>query len=125
MLFPVSGFLFAQESLDFEDDKLKFSKVDEGDPVHLTFRFTNEGSQPVVINEAKVGCPCTEVVFPQKPIRPDASDSVVVTFDTRGKIGYQERKIILKTNHGESTLTFKGVVKATEKTKERYKSKNN
>ena len=122
MLFVVSGFVFSQKApIKFDHPTQKFGKVEEGKDVYLTFEFVNQGEKPIVINESKVNCTCTVVTFPKEPINPNASGTINVGFHTKGKIGYQERKIELITNLGTSEIVFKGVVKASESTEEEHK----
>ena len=122
MLFTTLGFVFSQESpLEFSQSKQKFGKVPEGQDVYLTFDFVNKGEKPVVINEAKVNCSCTVVTFPKEPINPNTKGVINIGFHTKGKIGYQERTVELITNQGTSEIIFKGVVKASEQTKEEHK----
>jgi hypothetical protein len=123
MLITASGFVFSQEApLKFSDNVQKFGKVDEGTDVVLKYTFMNEGSEPILINEAKVNCTCTEVEYPETPVSPNKVGQIIVTFHTESKIGYQERKIQLITNQGNSEISFKGVVKATSETKSEFKS---
>ena len=110
--------------MKFSEPVKKFGKVAEGEKVVLTYNFMNRSDSPVVINEAKSNCTCTHVDFSRSPINPEKVGQIVVTFNTEAKIGYQERKIELITNQGSSEISFKGVVKATEQTKETYKSGN-
>lgn len=108
--------------MKFSEKVQKFGKVVEGEDVVLTYTFMNEGEEPIIINEAKVNCTCTKVDFPKTPINPKKVDQIKVTFQTKSKIGYQERKVELITNKGSVEISFKGVVKATEETKDKYKS---
>lgn len=124
MLFAAPGFLFAQQGLVFTEKTKKFDKVDEGIDVVLNYEFTNQGSQAVVINEAKVSCSCTEVSFPKEVIAPQKGGSVAVTFRTKGKIGYQERKIEIISTSGTHILLFKGVVRASGDTKKQFREKD-
>ena len=123
MLFTTLGFVFSQNEspLEFSQTKQKFGKVDEGQDVYLTFEFVNKGEKPVIINKAKVNCSCTVVTFPKEPINPNTKGVINIGFHTKGKIGYQERTVELITDQGTSEITFKGVVKATESTKEEHK----
>ena len=125
MLLAVSGFVFSQEApLKFTDKVQKFGKVDEGQEVVLKYAFMNDSEKPLIINEAKVNCTCTEVKYPGEPIAPQKVGQIVVTFHTEKKIGYQERNITIITNQGSTDITFKGIVKATSETKEEYKSEH-
>jgi hypothetical protein len=81
-----------------EGSTKKWDKTPEGELLKHYFVFTNTGDAPLIIDEAQVACPCTKVTFPQKPVPPGATDSILVTFDTNHKFYNQDRKIILKAN---------------------------
>ena len=126
ILFIVSGFVFSQNApLKFDHSVKKFGKVDEGVKVEIEYIFVNNGEKPLIINDTKVNCACTVVDFPKSPIKPNEKGAINVSFDTHGKIGYQERKIEIITNQGTTTIVFKGVVKATEETLEEHKHQEN
>ncbi len=114
-----TGTVFSQSPvIEFEKDVMKFKKVNEGTPIELQYVFTNVGNAPLIFNKANTSCECTTVKFPSNPIKPAERDTVFVSFDTKGKMGYQERKIELLSNGDVRFITFKGVVAATKETKE-------
>lgn len=89
---------FGQEAEFFvEEPTYKFPKTEEGPVIQHTFIVKNTGKKPLVITEAKVSCPCTVVLHPDT-IQPGATDSISVSFDTKGKYDFQDRKILLFTN---------------------------
>lgn len=95
-----SAFGFGQtaEFSFLEGTTKKWDKTPEGELLKHYFVFNNAGDAPLIIDEAKVSCPCTKVTFPKKPVPPGAKDSILVTFDTNHKFYNQDRKIILKAN---------------------------
>ena len=118
----MSGFVFSQNApLKFEHKVQKFGKVEEGQDINLVYTFVNMSENPVLINETKVNCTCTKVEFPKAPINPGGSGTIDVSFNTLGKIGYQERKVEIITNGGIAEIIFKGVVKASKESKDKYK----
>lgn len=83
----------------FEGKKtMKWENTDEGVLLEHYFVFSNSGNQPLLIQDARVACPCTKVDFPKKPVLPGATDSIRVTFDTTDKYYYQDRIIELVSN---------------------------
>lgn len=130
LLISIAGFSFGQSTNDLVFDKSvqKFKKVDEGHQLSFTYLFTNTSKNTFTLTPPEVDCNCTEVIIPENNILPNSKDSIIVKFDTKDKIGYQERDVILKfisKEHPNSPvdlkITFKGVVKATQATKEKYK----
>lgn len=120
LLLITAGFCFSQE-FDFKDDKIRFSEVEEGKQLDFNFIFTNTGDQPLIIHSYDVNCSCTSATLPAAPVPPGQQDTVKVSFDTRLKIGWQQREVTLYSNAGKYILEFRGKVQATEATKKKYK----
>lgn len=113
MLILSSALGFGQVAeFSFQQKTWKFPKTHEGEILTHYYTFTNTGNAPLVINNYEVECHCTEVDFPDYPIAPGATDSVKMTFDTKGKYYNQERTIKLHSNakKAETVLWFKGYV---------------
>lgn len=92
------AFLLAQPSFDFEKDVLKLDKTPEGEMISFDFPFTNTGDSPLLISEIKVTCSCTTSEFPTAPVKPGEKGIIKVSFDTGGKIGYQDRTLDIISN---------------------------
>ena len=107
-LCSASGFC-QQAEFSFIKSTHKFPKAKEGEVLSHYFVFKNTGKAPLTINSYSVECSCTEVTFPSYPIAPGQTDSVRVTFNTRGKYYSQERPVILLSNarKKETTILFK------------------
>lgn len=104
-------------------------KVDEGHQITLTYNFTYNGKIPLQLISPKVDCDCTSVEIPEENIIQSNTYKIIVRFDTKDKIGFQERPIHLtflsKENNNlkiNKTIIFKGMVKASKETKAKYKS---
>lgn len=130
LLVLTAGFSFGQNAnnIKFDKEVQKFDKVDEGIIIELTYSFTYTGSQVLSIIPPKIDCSCTQVILPEKSITPNSTNIVKIKFDTKNKIGYQEREVVLHfVSDGmdsvsiEKKLIFKGVVKASKTTKELYR----
>ncbi len=130
LLILVASFLFAQTSADikFEKKVQKFRKVDEGHQLAFTYNFTYTGKEPLTIVPPKVDCTCTKVILPEGKIQSNSTNVITIKFNTKDKIGYQEREVIIQfvsdamdSRFIEKKLVFKGVVRATQATKDAYK----
>ena len=130
LLISVAGFSFSQtaENIIFEKTTQKFMKVDEGHQVTLTYNFSYTGDSPISIIPPKVDCTCTEVILPNEKISPKSTNVIKIKFDTKDKIGFQERQVAIHfvsdkmdSKSIEKKLIFKGMVKASKKTKATYK----
>ena len=130
LLILVASFSFAQTSSDikFKKTTQKFMRVDEGHQITLNYVFIYSGEIDLSIIPPKVDCSCTTVILPEGKIQPNSTNVITIKFDTRNKIGYQERKVVIQfvsdamdSRSIDKKLIFKGVVKATKSTKEAYK----
>lgn len=103
----------------FDQKTHKFPKTLEGEVLRHHFRFSNTGDIPLIIESFKVSCPCTKVILPEKPILPGASDEIKVEFDTKDKIGWQDRTIELYSNAQTNPLKLrlKVMIENREKSK--------
>jgi hypothetical protein len=109
---------YAQPKISFDNKTIKFNKVKAGEILHFDFFFENTGTnEPLIISDIKVTCPCTQFEYPKEPIFPGEKKQIKVTFDTKGKIGYQDRTLEVFTNVSNNpfTLRFKGMVDNKEK----------
>ena len=130
LLILVASFSFAQiaDDIHFEKTTQKFMRVDEGHQITLTYNFTYSGQFDLTIVPPKVDCSCTTIILPEGKIKPNSTNTIIIKFDTKGKIGYQEREVniqfvsdLMDSRFIEKKLIFKGVVKASKATKKAYK----
>ena len=89
-------------------DKLvhAFGELGSGEEVACRFGFTNTGTAPLLIREVKAGCGCTNVKYPQKPVKPGDSGSVEITFNTRGRNGHQHQNVVVLSNAEEQSIVL-------------------
>lgn len=113
ILILSSASVFGQKAeFSFNKSVWKFPKTHEGEILTHYYTFTNTGNAPLVIASYDVECHCTELDFPDYPIPPGATDSVKVTFNTKGKYFNQERSVIITSNakKAQTVIWFKGYV---------------
>lgn len=87
-----------QAELKFSDKTHRSGKVIEGKQINYTYQFINSGDAPLIFMKYEVACPCTVVKLPEAPILPGEKADVLVEFDTKGKIGYQDRTVTIYSN---------------------------
>lgn len=89
-----------------------FGVLTEGDTVEHTFAFTNTGQFPLIINNITASCGCTTPEWPREPVAPGAKSSVRVRFNSRGKMGQQNKTITVfaNTDPAMTDLQFKAMV---------------
>ena len=84
-----------------------FGNISDGDVVETEFIVKNVGETDLVIIDAKGSCGCTVPKPPKDPIKPGESAPIKVSFDSKGKVGLQEKTVTLTTNSVEGIETFK------------------
>jgi hypothetical protein len=82
----------------FEKEAHDFGEIISGEKVTYTFKFTNVGNAPLVINTANATCGCTVPEFTKDPVQPGGTGSVAVTFDSEGKTGMNSKTVTLIAN---------------------------
>lgn len=94
-----------------------FGRINQGDVVTTTFKFKNTGNSLYLIEDAQGSCGCTVPQWPRDPIAAGQSGEITVTFDSKGKMGENEKTVTLtgNTNPGKIVLTVKSTVIPKEK----------
>jgi len=84
--------------VEFKEKSFSFGVLKEGDVVGHRFVFVNSGTEPVLVLNVEKSCGCTDVKYPQKPVRAGDSSFVELVFDTRGWQGRQVKQVKVLTN---------------------------
>lgn len=84
--------------LSFDEERFNFGKVDEGEVVKHTFTFTNTGTEPLVITNARSTCGCTVPIWPKEPVGVGESEAIEVSFNTTGKKNNQMKPVTITAN---------------------------
>lgn len=98
--------------ITFEETTIDYGEIEKGADGVRTFKFTNNGDAPLVIEDIKSTCGCTIPKKPAGPIMPGASDTIEVKYDTN-RVGPIRRSISVYSNADEPiiTLNIRGTVK--------------
>ena len=106
-------------AITFAEKSWNFGYIPErGGQVSHTFTFTNTGTAPLVILEARSSCGCTKPTFTARPIEPGQKGEISVSFAPRGNSGEFTKSVNVKTNDPKNkkiVLHIKGVVIPSEK----------
>ncbi|TSA34614.1 MAG: DUF1573 domain-containing protein [Porphyromonadaceae bacterium] len=98
---------FTEPSITFDKTSFNFGNINELDGLKThVFSFTNNGSQPLIINDITSTCGCTVPEWIKEPIPPGGTGTVKVTFDPLGRPGAFRKNIAVKTNARESTVVL-------------------
>ncbi len=84
--------------MKFEYITHDFGKIQEGDKVTYKFNFANTGKSPLIITDAVASCGCTIPTWPKAPIKPGDGGQIVVTFNSFGKKGLQDKMVTITAN---------------------------
>lgn len=76
-----------------------FGDIVQGDKVEETFKFTNTGTEPLVITNVAVTCGCTTPKgWPRDPVMPGGKGEITVAFSSIGKFGKQNKVVTVVSN---------------------------
>lgn len=103
-------------SVQLIDSIYNFGTITEGEKVTYNFRFKNAGDKALVISSTSASCGCTVPEKPEKPILPGETGSIKVVFNSKGKVGHNEKNITVMANTQPSfpLLLLKGEVVAAK-----------
>ena len=102
-----NGYIFSQEAgpkIEFESLEVDYGEISKGDNGVRIFKFTNTGSEPLIINKVYSSCGCTIPKKPSSPIGPGQEDEIQVKYDTN-RIG-PIRKIITVLSNAINSPTI-------------------
>lgn len=83
--------------IEFEKDVHDYGDVAYKGNGTYSFVFTNTGTEPLMISNAKGSCGCTVPSWPKEPIAPGASAKIDVTYDTK-RVGAISKSVTLTSN---------------------------
>jgi len=85
-------------SIKFSEEVYNYGKVEvESENLH-SFVFTNTGSEPLIISDAKGSCGCTVPNWPKDPIMPGQTGNIDVKFTpNKGQEGQDIEKVVTVT----------------------------
>lgn len=94
-------------NIEFSKDTHDYGNVKNGGNGKCTFEFTNTGTAPLIISNAKGSCGCTVPQWPKEPIAPGAKGVITVEYDTK-KVGPINKSVTITSNAvNEPTKTLK------------------
>jgi hypothetical protein len=103
----------------FEKATQNFGTLPEGEEVTREFLFTNTGKTDLLISNASASCGCTVPEWPKEPIPPGGKGKIKATFNSSGKEGKQNKKIVItaNTNPELTEVYLEGEVTPSQKKK--------
>lgn len=91
-------------TIKFKEDSYDFGKVMQDSENKKVFTFTNTGTEPLIISNAKGSCGCTVPVWPKEPIAPGETGEIKVVYKP-GKQKNKQHKTVTITANTEPVKT--------------------
>ena len=94
-----------------------YGTIQKGSDPLRKVTFTNEGTEPLVIKNARGSCGCTVPTWPREPIMPGESSVIEIRYDTK-RVGPFTKTVKLTTNEKATSnhvIKIKGKVLAQKK----------
>jgi len=103
-------------TIDFVSKVVDYGTIDHNADGARKFVFTNNGTEPLLIKNAKGSCGCTVPTWPREAIAPGATAEIGVKYATN-RVGKFTKTITLTTNASKKPviLTVKGEVNPAPK----------
>ena len=103
-------------TIDFVSKVVDYGTIDHNADGARKFVFTNNGTDDLLIKNAKGSCGCTVPTWPREAIAPGDSGSFSVKFNSRGKknVTQQTVTITANTEKGSERVKIKAMVEVPE-----------
>ncbi len=85
-------------AIKFEELEHDFGKIKAGEVISHVFKFTNTGTEPLIIDNVKPSCGCTTPEWSKDPVPPGGTGFIKAVFDSKGREGTQSKTITVKSN---------------------------
>ncbi len=90
--------------IKFTETVFAFGEIQQGEIVEHVFKFKNEGNAPLVLANVQTTCGCTAPTWPRETaIAPGEMGEILVRFNSRGKMGMQNKTITVTSNAQNAT----------------------
>jgi len=98
--------------IEFEHNLHDFGRIIQGEIVSYSFKFKNTGKTDLLITTVSASCGCTVPKYPKTPVSPGDEDYIVVSFNTKGRKGFQHKKlaVIANTQPNNTMIEIKGMI---------------
>lgn len=104
----------------FEKEVHDFGQLKQHGDATTEFKFTNTGTEALIISNAKGSCGCTVPEWPREPIAPGESSVIRVKYDSK-RVGPINKSVTITSNASNSptkVIRIKGKIDAAPKADE-------
>ncbi len=84
--------------ITFDTEEHDFGQIIEGEVVTYAFKFKNTGKSDLLISSVSTSCGCTVSKYDREPVKPGEPGILQVTFDSKGRKGFQNKTITVLSN---------------------------
>lgn len=105
---PVNG-----AKISFAEMEHQYGTIQKGSDGNCEFTFTNEGNEPLILQNVKASCGCTTPSYTQKPVMPGQTGTIKVHYNTNN-VGAFSKTVTVTSNAVDNprvVLRIKGNVK--------------
>jgi len=108
-----------EESVDgpimtFESMNCDYGEIEQHSERDRFVKFTNTGTEPLVITNARGSCGCTVPVWPKEPIMPGETNEIKISYATN-RLGKINKTVTLTTNEAGKPHVIKVLGNVTKK----------
>ena len=106
----------SKATIDFDSKVIDYGTIEYNSNGDREFKFTNNGTEDLIIKNAKGSCGCTVPTKPNGPIAPGETSTLGVKYATN-RVGAFKKTITVTTNTSKKPiiLTIQGEVKPAPK----------
>lgn len=118
-----TNFLSAQDDavkgpvMTFESMIVDYGDIVQNSEPLRVLKFTNTGTEPLVVSNARGSCGCTVPTWPKQPIMPGESSQLEIRYDTK-RLGNINKTVTITTNEGGEAHVIKVVGKISQAVEE-------
>jgi hypothetical protein len=92
--------------ISFEKTVHDYGTVAYGGDGACSFKFTNTGKEPLILQQPQSSCGCTVPTWPKEPILPGESNEIKVTYNTK-KVGPINKTVTVRSNAKTNTIVLR------------------
>lgn len=94
-------------AIQFAEMEHDFGIIDQNTTNPKVFTFTNTGSEPLIISNAKGSCGCTVPEWPKQPIAPGETGEIKVVYSPGNQANQQTKSITITANTEPATTVLR------------------
>ncbi|MDX5321555.1 MAG: DUF1573 domain-containing protein [Bacteroidota bacterium] len=115
LLFGASLLVDDEANIHFDTLVLNYGTVNEGDDAIFSFRFSNTGGAPLIIQDVETPCGCTVPEFPKHPIAPGDTGIINIIYHSKGKVGRFDKSLTVVSNAKDGAIRLRITGKVVQK----------